>query len=455
MPQYLYFLLFFSLFSFVSWNYFGLIFILNIVILFYIIDLTKNKNLIKKGIFIFPFFLSFNICATFWLYESDKFYSLITFFTNSIIMTFFFLCGTFFTTKNKKNVFIITWLISEWILTKWDLAWPWLIFGNVLSNQWYLIQWYSICGVHGGSLWLLLIGLFLYKIIINVKKTKTILIILCFLCIIPLLSLFYYLLTKSENRNKKNENFIIYTPKQTKIRETNYNKTRKMLSILNNEKIKTKDKIIVPELFFTISPYDITDGNLHYLFENYLKKNDVTFIIGSEIRNDSTNKFNGISIINNKDVLFRTKKKYVPITEYTPIMLVPFFGKSFYTKNRNDDSKKIFEKLNFLPFVCYEILFSDFIAEKSYNSNTILVLASEEFMNKSYFGSMQYNNLIRLRAIENNRYLVKNSYCGKSLVINPKGDIIENKTSLLFQTNISISNKNTLFQKIVHSIYQK
>ena len=149
MLRYFYLLFFFSFISFISWCYFGIFFIINIALIFYIIDLTKSKDLIKKFLFVFPFFIVFNVFTTFWLYESDKLYSLIIFFTNSLIMTFFFLCGTFSTIKNKNFFFIIVWLVSEWILTKWDLSWPWLIFGNVLSNQWYFIQWYSFTGVYG------------------------------------------------------------------------------------------------------------------------------------------------------------------------------------------------------------------------------------------------------------------------------------------------------------------
>lgn len=450
MLRYFYLLFFFSFISFISWCYFGIFFIINIALIFYIIDLTKSKDLIKKFLFVFPFFIVFNVFTTFWLYESDKLYSLIIFFTNSLIMTFFFLCGTFSTIKNKNFFFIIVWLVSEWILTKWDLSWPWLIFGNVLSNQWYFIQWYSFTGVYGGSLWLLLIGFSLYKVITK-SRMKVNLLAFCFLFIIPISSLLYYIFINSRNENNKSEHIVIYNPQKTKIEETNYNKTRKMLSILNNEKIIFKSKIIVPELFFMITPYDITDGNLHYLFKNYIEKNEVTFIIGSEIINDSVNKFNGITIISNKEILFRTKKKYVPITEYTPKLLVPFFGKSFYSKSKNDDSKRILKKIDSFPFVCYEILFSDFVAENTFNSNAIIVLASEEFMNNSYFGSLQYNNLIRLRAIENNRYLIKNSYSGKSLIISPKGDIFE-FTSPVTQTNLIISNKNTFFQKLVHFI---
>lgn len=58
-----------------------------------------------------------------------------------------------------------------------DLSWPWLIFGNVLGNQWYLIQWYSLFGVFGGSFWLLITGLTFYKILIEGCSKKKIILV--------------------------------------------------------------------------------------------------------------------------------------------------------------------------------------------------------------------------------------------------------------------------------------
>ena len=170
---------------------------------------------------------------------------------------------------------------------------------------------------------------------------------------------------------------------------------------------------------------------------------------------NSIDRFNGISFIDNNNVLFRTKKKYVPISEYTPKVLTPFFGRTTYLKNRNDDNKIIFKKLKSMPFVCYEILFSDFVANHSYNSNLIILLASEDFMHGSFFGKKQYNDLIRIRAIENNRYLIKNSFEGTSFLVSPKGDIVEKILCPVTSVRVPIINKNTFYQNLIHFINYK
>lgn len=448
MLRYITLFILFSIFSFLSWSFFGLLFLFNVIILFYLIDLTEQQTLIKKIIFVFPFFISFNISSTFWLFQSDQSYSFITFFVNSTIMLFFFMCGTY-VNKNAKLFYIFIWVTSEWLLTKWDLSWPWLIFGNVLGNQWYLIQWYSLFGVFGGSFWLLITGLTFYKILIEGCSKKKIILVFILLSF-PFFSTLYYLYPLPQN--KTTENFVCYNPDRSYLKSSNYNKTKKMITLLNKQKIENNSRIIVPEAFYFIEPYEITSGNLSYLFKNYFRKNNVQFIIGSEIENDSTNRFNGISFIDNSTILFRTKKKYVPISEYTPKILTPFFGRSTYLKNKNDDNKIIFKKLKSMPFVCYEILFSDFVANHSYNSNLIILLASEDFMHGSFFGKKQYNDLIRIRAIENNRYLIKNSFKGSSFLISPKGDIVEKFLYPVTSVRVPIINKNTFYQDLIHFI---
>ncbi|WP_228457668.1 hypothetical protein [Chryseobacterium indologenes] len=442
----------FLLFSFLSWNYYGIFFLVNIILLFFIIDTIKDKSFGKKILYVYPFFLSLNVGVTFWLYQSDPLYSIITFISNALIMTFFFIMANLPLWKNTKVAFIIIWFASEIILTKWDLSWPWLIFGNVLSNQWYLIQWYSFTGVYGGSLWLLLLAFIIYMLITEgYSRLRVIMFLLCL--IFPLLSLVMYNWALPETKEK--ETIILYTPDAATFGDSSYQKTRTLLSVLSQKKVDKRTKIITTELFFQIKPYDLIHGNIHYLMDSWMTDNDLTFVMGSQIENDSANKFNGISVINKRNTMFRTKKKYVPVSEYTPKLLVPMFGKSFYVKNQDDDSKRITGELNTFPFVCYEILFSDFVAQKTSDVNMIMVLASEEFMNGSFFGSLQYNNIIRIRAIENSRYLIKNSFLGKSLVVNPKGDIIDVMSSNFHQVTVPVYQKNSFYQMLVTKLFSQ
>ncbi len=53
-------------------------------------------------------------------------------------------------------ILILCWLSIEWAQHHWTLAFPWLTLGNVMASHPQWIQWYSVTGVAGGSLWVLL-----------------------------------------------------------------------------------------------------------------------------------------------------------------------------------------------------------------------------------------------------------------------------------------------------------
>ena len=73
-------------------------------------------------------------------------------------------------------------------------------------------------------------------------------------------------------------------------------------------------------------------------------------------------------------------------------------------------------------------------------------------MKNSYYGEKQYTNIIRLRAIENQKYLIKCSYNGKSYIISPKGDVIQHLNNNINFAQIPTNNKPTIYQKIISTL---
>ncbi|AZA84363.1 hypothetical protein C1637_05845 [Chryseobacterium lactis] len=446
--RYLKLLTLFACMAFISWNYIGIIFIANLVVLYTFLNDIQHRSFGYRFVYIFPVFLALNVFATFWLFTVDATNSIITYLANSTVMTLFFVLISYLKTNKISNkvTLIIFWPISEWILTKWDIAWPWLTFGNVLANQWFLVQWYSFTGVYSGTAWLLCIALIIY-IVITSENRKKYYALLFLLFLIPILSLFTYL--KPNDKIYKTENMVCFVPSKQDMSLSNYDKTKLILRYLEVKKAAKGLTLITPELFYSTSSKDLKYSEASYLLNNFLTLNNYKIVLGSEILNDSINKFNGITYVDKEKSLFRTKKKYVPVTEYTSPFLTPFFGKSNYLKNNVDDESQISRSLHSFPFVCYEILFSDFVAKKSLNSNKLLLLTSEEFMNNSFYGRKQYLDIVRLRAIENHRYLLKCSYEGKSVLIAPNGDIVKILSGNYQSVHLPLQTKNTIYQSVM------
>ncbi|QNE41342.1 apolipoprotein N-acyltransferase [Hymenobacter sp. NBH84] len=65
----------------------------------------------------------------------------------------------------------IYWIAFEQLHLHWDLTWPWLTLGNGFAeaNQW--VQWYEYTGFLGGSLWIWVVNLLVFRAWFGEKKT--------------------------------------------------------------------------------------------------------------------------------------------------------------------------------------------------------------------------------------------------------------------------------------------
>lgn len=59
----------------------------------------------------------------------------------------------------------VYWIAFEKFHLEWDLTWPWLTLGNVFSEFYPFVQWYEYTGVFGGSLWVLVVNILVFRMI--------------------------------------------------------------------------------------------------------------------------------------------------------------------------------------------------------------------------------------------------------------------------------------------------
>ncbi len=61
--------------------------------------------------------------------------------------------------------FVIFWLAFEFLYLRAQVNFPWILLGNGFANDVMLIQWYEWTGVLGGSLWVLVMNIALFKLV--------------------------------------------------------------------------------------------------------------------------------------------------------------------------------------------------------------------------------------------------------------------------------------------------
>ena len=78
--------------------------------------------------------------------------------------------------KNKQGAYfflVIYWIAFEYLQFTWDINFPWLNLGNSFARCPALVQWYSVTGIEGGTLWILLSNILIYFLIVALNKNKT------------------------------------------------------------------------------------------------------------------------------------------------------------------------------------------------------------------------------------------------------------------------------------------
>ena len=198
-------------FSWPSIGVFPLVFIAFIPL--FILEKKSEKG---KQVFWYSFlaFFIFNAITTYWVYHATLFGAITAFFVNATLMAtaFWVFHKIKKATSNRLGYFsfIVLWISMEYLHLNWDLSWPWLTLGNAFANSPSVVQWYEFTGFLGGSLWIILINLLLFRAYQKQDKKKAILFPILALLLPMSISFYSYFNFKEEN--KKSINVLIVQP---------------------------------------------------------------------------------------------------------------------------------------------------------------------------------------------------------------------------------------------------
>jgi apolipoprotein N-acyltransferase len=428
-------------------------------------DTLKFKAL-KRFFGNYLFFVIYNLFTTWWIYNASESGAYMAFAFNSILMALPFNFYGFIhkhlgTTKGLIG-FIAVWISFEHLHHYWDLSWPWLTFGNIFSNQPWMIQWYEYSGVEGGTLWILLVNLFIFLIIRNVYLRKesfriqTPLFALVILSILlPIGSSLVIYNTYNEKLDPVNvvvvqPNLNPYTAKFTMPVSLQVDR---MLKIAEEKVTDSTDIIVCPET--ALASYS-EEKSLDYLgYTRKLRKfseshNNVPFIIGADTYGEFEEsrafpaqkkgdvwieKYNTALLLDaNNPIEIYHKSKLVLGAEKLPFVdIFPFMAAlSIDLGGTNgilvsEPFSKNFEAkgVKYAPLICYESVYGEFVTEFTAKGADVLCVITNDGWWHDTPGYKQHAALSQIRAIENRRSVVRSANTGISCVINQKGDIVQ------------------------------
>ncbi|MCB9044003.1 MAG: hypothetical protein H6554_09600 [Chitinophagales bacterium] len=119
-------------------------------------------------------FLLWNLLTTWWVKNASLAGGILAFVFNSLFMTLPWLLFAYmrrkYTPLTSYIALLCFWMAFEYIHLNWELTWPWLTLGNVFAGFPQIVQWYSYTGVGGGTFWVILVNIVLFR---QIQKIQT------------------------------------------------------------------------------------------------------------------------------------------------------------------------------------------------------------------------------------------------------------------------------------------
>ncbi len=399
-------------------------------------------------------------------------------------MIFTFVPWAIFHKLTKKNcsesvkwtLFVTIWICAEAAYTHQDISFPWLTLGNAANPV--FAQWYSATGVFGGSLWILICNILIFKLIENFNKSKSPItrstisralgsrgIVTGVVILLPILisvSMYIYRGTEISNEigsakgvevSVIQPNIDPYTEKFDRLSTTD------QVSLMLTEATKaptSTDYYILPETAISGGVWhnSANEARAIRLLRGFLKHHNPSaeFVTGAstyrvmdkaepydynsksigEIRYMSYN--TAIWVDTTLHLDYYHKAKLVCGVETIPYpSIFKALDKTFSinlgglggTLGRSAE-RAVYDSIG--TAICYEGIYGEFFTGYIREGAQLMFIIS----NDGWWGDTQgHKHLLRysrLRAIETDRWIARSANTGISAIINPRGEVVEKLT---------------------------
>lgn len=482
-----------------SWPARGIPFLLffALVPLLYIEDqLTRSRY---KGWKFFGYayiaFFIWNLLTTYWIYFSSPEGAYMAVGANSFFMAAVF--WLFHRTKSALGAkrgyvsLVVYWLAFEFLHMNWDLSWPWLMLGNGFANYIQFVQWYDATGVLGGSLWILLINLAVFRLWQDVLHQKNVpfrYVQLGALVFIPIIISLIKYYTYKEKENPIQVVLVQPNIDPWKDKFGRMTPSEQMMRMLNLAKPlvdSTTDYVILPE---TAIPVGVWDHELSYNQQIHEIKSfiapypDLEFITGithlqlfqsGEVIPETASPYgrsglyyddhnSAIQIDNYQDFQLYHKSKLVPGPEMFPFaeVLKPLQNQLFGslggqigdlgTQKERSVFYNAHKKIHAAPVICYESIYGEFVGDYMLKGGNFISVSTNDAWWGNTPGYKQLLAYTRLRAVETRRSVARSANTGISCFINQRGDIVQHTPyyeTLAIKGTINTNDKLTFYTR--------
>jgi apolipoprotein N-acyltransferase len=466
--------------------------------------LEAEQKTWKLGLWNYFSFLLWNLGTTWWVANASIDGAIFAFTINALLMTLVF--GTWSWIHRKINsslsywLLIPIWLIFEFGHHRWDLSWPWLTLGNYFSVRTGWVQWYEWTGTLGGSAWVLLVNLLifrLYNVYRDVAKRNRNIFALIGVLIIPIAVSQILLSLVTIDKKTTSLNAVVLQPNVDPYSEkfaanaSNEVFADSLINLANRHITNQTDLVIAPE---TALPLSFLEDRLHTfefgekLQEQVSKWPQANLLIGAStvklfdskqsvastpIPNEKRwyESYNSAILLSkNHEPQFAHKSKLVPGVELIPFTAyLPFLSAiaienggtsgtlgvekepkvlDILMKDHDKLNQKSNQNIGLAPIICYESIYGDFVRKQVQKGAQFVCVITNDGWWGDTPGYKQHFSFARLRAIETRRWVLRSANTGASGSIDPSGKVVK-KTSYwtkeAFSQNVELRTDRTFY----------
>jgi apolipoprotein N-acyltransferase len=455
---------------------------------------TTQKGQLHR--YVYHAFVLWNMLSTWWVANSALIPGLIANTLNAFFMAMPFLL--FHQTKKKLGQtfgyisLVCYWLSWEYLHLSWEISWPWLTLGNAFAQYPSWVQWYSVTGVFGGGLWILLGNLFFFRLYLGLKaqnvpfsdlkmlfsavakKDWWTMLGLFLLPILFSLVLYY----NYQEQGEKIEVVAIqpnYEPHYRKFAVPETQQLRQFMSLIVPQVTDSTDFVVLPETSFGM--YNLAEARdepsiktLHTLCKKFPRLNIILgldayrVLSAEETPTPNSRKSNqgfyweaynaATQLTSDSSALpIYKKSKLVTGPELLPFrkfffFLVPLLQRFGGTVEGlgTQPERSVFQHSNkkevkIAPVICFESIYGEYC--RGYvqkGANALFIMTNDGWWDDSP-GFRQHAAFASLRAIELRRSIARAANSGKSCFVNQRGDV---SFGTLYDTPTAIKSTITL-----------
>lgn len=457
--------------------------------IFRIIDLSGSAR--EAAYWTYPGFLIWNLIATYWLMLATVAGGIAAIVANSAVMTLPVMLQYKFQRSNKISPWLTAllqsacWIGFEFLHHHWDLAWPWLTAANAWANVPPLIQYVSITGFWGASLWILFSTASAYQVI-KKKNKSTILLLAGVIFAFPILS-FVMLITSSSANPASTHEVVVVQPNFNSYERfggftSSFQATDHLLMLSDSLRTPDTDLVVWPEnaIQSDISNLDRFGGEFgstKKLLSQKAVEWDLTLLTGSTYfefympnkapalpYRDSNNRpylpFNAaLNFLPDQSIQVYRKHNLVPIVERIPFVhfldaidifeWVNWNHIQNYGKGMQANPFEV-ENTQTPALICYDSVYPSWIRKFVRKEAGYLTIITNDGWWGNTSGHDQHFAYARIRAIEFDRWIVRSANNGISGIIAPDGSVKVNTAygeTTAFRYDVPVLTSQTFYAR--------